>query len=187
MRKNKLLFIFCIAFVAASLAYGRFSASAQPGTASDPLVSKNYVDSQIEGLRILIANASSSASGTVSQADKDSIASDVIATVDHYYGALIQRISEQQTAGGHSQFERVFARSGQVLIADSGTEMVLRAGSASAVSGPNGLLNATAGADIVNGNDIPLNHLLIVPASDGRGMMFKEDSWVMVKGVYYFA
>ncbi len=74
---------------------------------------------------------------------------------------------------------------GQRLVADAGTEIVLRSGSATAIDGPGGgLADVTAGRDIRMGQPIPRNHLLIVPRSDGRGLLATTSVFVMVRGIY---
>ena len=75
---------------------------------------------------------------------------------------------------------RVYA--GQTLIASAGAEIILRSGTAHVVAGPNGLVDVTAGRDIGNGQQVSRNHLLLVPATDGRGMHFTANSWLMIKG-----
>ena len=74
---------------------------------------------------------------------------------------------------------------GQRLIAEAGTEIVLRSGRATAIDGPKGgLSNVTAGRDLRMGEEIPLNHLLIVPRSDGRGVLATTDVFLMVRGLF---
>jgi hypothetical protein len=182
MGKNKILVLLCALFLTASLLYGRMETSAQPGSAIDPLVTKAYVDTQIELIRALLANNSS---GGMTEAEKNGFFAEIIAYVDAAGVCDCDRATP--TAVAQTPYDALFIQAGRVLIAESGTEIILRSGSASAVSGINGLCDVTAGSDIVNGMNIPVNHLLVVPASDGRGLRFNADSYVMVKGLYYFA
>lgn len=72
---------------------------------------------------------------------------------------------------------------GQYVIGEAGTEMVLRAGQATAVvSELGGLLDVTAGIDTPGGAEIPPNHLIVIPRSDGRGFYAATDLTLMVKG-----
>jgi len=72
---------------------------------------------------------------------------------------------------------------GQRVIGEAGTEMVLRAGQATAiVSDLGGLLDLTAGIDTPGGAEIPANHLIVIPRSDGRGFYAVTDLTLMVKG-----
>ncbi len=74
---------------------------------------------------------------------------------------------------------------GQILIGGEGTEIILRSGIATAIdNGANGVSDITAGADLMTGADIGLNHLLLIPRDDGRGITAVTEIWVMVRGNY---
>ncbi|HKM39050.1 MAG TPA: hypothetical protein VJ036_02150, partial [bacterium] len=65
---------------------------------------------------------------------------------------------------------------GAVVRGEAGTEMVLRGGQAVAVTTPQGgLADLTGGRDIQNGETVPANHLLLIPRSDGRGLLALTD------------
>jgi hypothetical protein len=165
------------------MGYGKVTATANPGDANDPLVTRRYVDDQIASLRALIGQSGSSGGG-ISAADRDYILAEVIAYIDAVYGGTFH--SAPPSAVQQAPFEAVFARAGRTIIGVSGTEMILRGGRAIALTGEHGLCNVTTGIDVVNGDEIILNHLHLVPFTDGRGMHFIEDSYLMIKGDYYF-
>ena len=72
---------------------------------------------------------------------------------------------------------------GQVLVAGAGAEFLPRRGQLVAVDPTgNGIPDATAGADLWAGEKVPLNHLLIFPREDGRGVKALANSWVMYRG-----
>ncbi len=74
---------------------------------------------------------------------------------------------------------------GQRLVAGAGTEVILRAGQATAIDSPNGgLADVTSGRDLKRGDKVEGNHLLIVPRDDGRGLLAVTPVVLMVKGVY---
>jgi hypothetical protein len=76
---------------------------------------------------------------------------------------------------------------GTRIIADAGTEIILRYtnGSTTAIaSNLGGLSNVTEGYDIQHGKAIPANHLLIIPRSDGRGVMITNNAIFMIRGSY---
>lgn len=74
---------------------------------------------------------------------------------------------------------------GQVLIGGEGTEIILRSGIATAIdNGANGVSDITAGLDLMTGADVGLNHLLLVPRDDGRGITAVTEIWVMIRGEY---
>ncbi|MCL2379111.1 MAG: hypothetical protein FWC77_08300 [Defluviitaleaceae bacterium] len=137
------------------------TAYAQPGTASDPLVTQRYVDERIAALQ-----------------------------------AQITALQNQNQPGGYIPpaasgqvvpFTPLFVPRGSTLIAEAGVELILRSGSASVVAGPNGLVDITAGQDIANGQPVSRNHLLLVPATDGRGLNITADAWLMIKGGFIVA
>lgn len=74
---------------------------------------------------------------------------------------------------------------GQRLIASAGTEIILRAGSATALdSHRGGLADVTSGDDIRHGQEIGRNHLLIAPRDDGRGVLAVTSAVLMVRGAH---
>jgi len=74
---------------------------------------------------------------------------------------------------------------GQRLEAVGGTEIILRSGQARAVaSASGGLCDVTAGKDLAQNERIVANHLLIVPRTDGRGLLAETKVFVMVRGPY---
>lgn len=83
------------------------------------------------------------------------------------------------------QLEVVNLRSGQSLLAEGGTEIILRGGRAVVIASPlGGLCDVTQGRDLSAGEVIPANHLLIVPRDDGRGVKAETDTILMVRGGY---
>ena len=138
-----LITIGCIAF--------GYAADTTPGSASDPVVTKAYVDRVISELRTELKGSGSAANGGASSAE----------------------------------WEVVFAEAGKTIIGGQGTEMILRSGKAVAVHDSiNGLSDLTAAEEVMNGTDIGLNHLLLIPRADGRGIRCTEDAYVMVLGSY---
>ena len=74
---------------------------------------------------------------------------------------------------------------GQSLIGKEGTEIILRSGEATAIGNTeNGISDVTGGADLMTGTPVQLNHLLLTPRDDGRGIKAVTDIWVMVRGEY---
>jgi len=206
MKKNKTLkSVGIIAMLIAILAVAHFvPAFAQPGDATDPLVTRRYVDdriaelsTEIEQLRAVInymvpGSAEAGAPNVpISEAERDALFTDLILYFESIYGeflnSMLATLTGQTTAAGNGQvvpFTALNIPAGSVLIAEAGTEFILRSGSATAVSGQDGMVNVTTGRDIVNGNSIPTNNLLLVPRSDGRGFRADTDVWVMIKGGY---
>lgn len=79
--------------------------------------------------------------------------------------------------------------SGDVLIGKSGTEIIVRSGTVLTYgAGSNGIPDLTGGLDIAIGKVVPLNHQLLIPRDDGRGIKVsnysKGNSHVMIRGEY---
>lgn len=124
--------------------------ASEPGTDSDPIVSKSYVDLADNKFK----------------EELNSVKSDVKKT----------------------KFEVVEINKGQKLIAGEGTEFILRAGKASAISSESGgIADFTADKykDYFNEEILPINHLMLVSRDDGRGVLAIDDKvYLMVKGQY---
>lgn len=101
-----------------------------------------------------------------------------------YIDSKIGNINNNGT-NSSNDLEIVEINKGQFLIGYSGTEIILRSGKGKAVvSDLGGLSDVTAGNDIGKDMNIPSNHLLIIPRSDGRGVYATSDAIFMVRGIY---
>ena len=165
-----------------------FAAGAgQPGSDSDPLVTKSYVDQKIAQLSAQIGSGSGSGSGTVNNATIAQLQTDVGDLTKFIIDALSEiEALKTRVAGLENGFIVVEATAGQNIILAGGSEAILRSGSAEAIVGTNGgLVDASVGGDInKNGMKIPVQHLLISARSDGRGMLIKEKSYLLIRGSY---
>jgi hypothetical protein len=91
--------------------------------------------------------------------------------------SYVDKLLAQGGAGGGQgaaagiQTEVVILNPGEVLLAKAGAQFVLRAGKGVAYSSDaNGISDVTDGKDILSGQPVANNHLLIFPR-DGRGVM----------------
>ncbi len=77
---------------------------------------------------------------------------------------------------------------GHSIIGQAGTQFILRVGSAYCLADPSitkgGLSDVTSGIDVKHQEAVQTNHLLIVPRSDGRGLLAQTDIVLMVWGLY---
>lgn len=100
----------------------------------------------------------------------------------------IEKIEKKQESAELSKagtFAPVQFKEGQRIVFSEGAEFLLRAGEANIVDPTgNGLADLTQGANLQNGAELPLNHTVLCPRADGRGVAFRTDSWIMVKGTY---
>lgn len=90
------------------------------------------------------------------------------------------------TVKNETSFKLVELTKGQKIVCGEGCELILRMGEATIFATKlGGLSDVTAGVDLANGTKMPLNHHLIVPVGDGRGITSKVDALlVLVKGNY---
>lgn len=129
-----------------------------PGSADDPVVTKSYVDTKVAEL----VKAELDKRGTTG--------------------------SGTSGAADASSLEVVVVPVGKTMIVKAGGELVVRTGSAIAVSSDaNGLSDMTDGLDIAPGKPVGNNHLILFPR-DGRGVTTapesKTDLIVLVRGGY---
>ncbi|MCF6465479.1 hypothetical protein [Clostridium sp. Cult2] len=84
-----------------------------------------------------------------------------------------------------NDLEVVEILAGQSIIGERGTEIILRGGKAEILAGElGGLSDVTGGRDLKMGENVPANHLLIVPRDDDRGVYAITDSIYLVRGKY---
>jgi len=85
-----------------------------------------------------------------------------------YVDSQIAQLKSSGTAS--DTYIVVEVKTGQKVLGKGGTEIILRSGEATAIdNGANGVSDITAGKDLMTGQSIGQNHLLLVPKSDGRG------------------
>jgi hypothetical protein len=159
------------ALILASLAF--FNAptiASQPGDADDPLVTRNYVDNRIAQLQIEIAMLRNALDGVNPNAV--------------YEIPQTTQPAQPVVAAERDIFQVINMLAGQIITFEASAEFILRGGSASAVTGVNGIIDITSGVDVLNGENIELHHMMMVPVTDGRGVRFNTESWIMVRGGY---
>ena len=152
-----------LSVIAVSMVFSAVYAFADPGDSNDPLVTLSYITKtlmpQIE---------------------------DVIdEKIEDALGGKTQVTPDDKPTSADNTYEIITAKAGQMLIGDEGTEMILRSGDATIVSGAQGgVSDLTAGLDLTQGAYVPKNHLLLSPRKDTRGMNFITDAVVIVRGEY---
>lgn len=140
----------------------------QPGSVNDPLVTKSYVDQQV-------------AEAVKNEMSKQSLSKEEIRKIiDEFKADLEGQASRELVV--------VELNPGETLIASEGTEFIVRNGKAVAIGKKDGIPDITDGDSIADGEVIPLNHLLLFPRDDGRGIQphpdQKDTIFVMVRGEY---
>lgn len=112
--------------------------------------------------------------------------STVLVSLD-YIESVLKPWVKEQTNGSDSSYTVVYMTKGQRLFAEDALELVVRSGSVNAISptANQGLSDMTAGAEILDGKKVPVNHQVMIPRGDGRGIIItSNESYVMVRGPY---
>lgn len=155
MKKRKFLWL-CVLAAVLIVCFAAV-ASAVPGDNSDPVVTKSYIDRVVEDLKAYVDSKSGSS----------------------------QETTTPETAGVSSTYQVLNVSKGQKITMGESTEFILRAGSGVVFAGTQGgISDVTGGEDLHSGEQVPQNHLLIVPRSDGRGFTAKTDAVLMLRGSY---
>jgi len=135
----------------------------------------------VAGLAIILSVFAVTAAVSAA-ADPPGSQGDPVVTKSYVDSQIAQIRGEGGTSG---TFIVVEVRAGQKLLGGGGTEIILRSGEATAIdNGANGIADITDGKDLMTGHVVGLNHLLLVPKDDGRGLHAITDLFVMVRGPY---
>ena len=158
--RHKVVFLVVIVAMALSGVY----AFAEPGDSTDPLITLSYIT------KTLMPEIEDTIDEKIEDALKD---------------ADINSSNSESGSAVSDSYAIITAKAGQMLIGDEGTEMILRSGDATIVSGAQGgVSDLTAGLDLTQGAYVPKNHLLLSPRKDTRGMNFLTDAVIIVRGEY---
>ncbi len=126
--------------------------------------------------------------GTVFAADAGSEADPLVSKsyVDDKINQVMNMVgSDSGSVSVGGSYVPVSVGVGKTIIGGEGTEMILRAGKGDIViSGKEGIVDATTGQALYNGHKAALNHIMIIPRNDGRGVKVTEAAWFLVKGSY---
>lgn len=102
------------------------------------------------------------------------------ASIDERLAAL-----ESQPSGDSVAFKVLEVKEGQIIHLEENSLFILRAGEALAIAGQGGgLSDLTTGYDVSTDQPVELNHLLLTPKTDGRGVKMTYNGWVMISGGY---
>lgn len=169
----------CVAVLYGNVSFSEniFANTGVPGSDSDPLVSKSYVDQQIEKyLGEIESQVVESAS--ISLSDRTDIVNDVVSQIQDTYAYDGNTISA-------TAYVPVKVSKGETIVGGEGTEMILRSGNANAnCPGEDAIVDITTGLELWNDKSIERNHMILIPREDGRGVKVTETAWFMIKGKY---
>lgn len=179
------------------------NASSQLGSADDPVVTKSYVDQQIQKALGGNLNTGTSNSSTGSSTNNNSntssgtknntgsstsTSSSSSNSTSSNAGSTTGSTANSTSASAIAKIDVVELRPGKTLIAKAGTQIIVRHGNATVYSdGTNGIVDVTDGTDLAGNQAIANNHLLLFPR-DGRGVMVTANqtanATLMVIGSY---
>jgi len=98
-----------------------------------------------------------------------------------YVDAQIASVKSTSAAS----YSVVHVSAGQKVIGKEGTEIIVRSGSVSAIdNGVNGISDLTTGYELMTGYTAGVNHLLLIPRDDGRGIKALTEAYLMIRGGY---
>lgn len=168
-KRTSWMILLAAALLLAASCFGAvFADDTVPGTASDPVVSKSYMDAQIAILQTQIKTLQ-----------------EQIDSLQNSGGETPSAPAEPAQAAEIPKFEVIRVESGQSVIGEASTEIILRSGTATAIAGESGgVSDITGGTDLATGTSVSKNHLLIIPKDDGRGIACTSMCYVMIKGGY---
>ncbi|MCL2095349.1 MAG: hypothetical protein FWH10_00425 [Oscillospiraceae bacterium] len=125
------------------------------------------------------ANAGQASDAAAGSAD------DPLITLSYLNGVLPGNSSD---SGGYATIE---LRRGQKIRARTNSlEIILRPGYAATVISQRsdvgvGLADLTSGLELLEGDSVPTNHLVLIPRADGRGIsIVSENAYIMARGDY---
>ncbi|MCL2158224.1 MAG: hypothetical protein FWH48_07380 [Oscillospiraceae bacterium] len=103
--------------------------------------------------------------------------------------SLEELISKSNASTSSSSYVVLELSKGKKLRVKEGTlELVVRPGGAAVViseDSAQGIADLTTGEELLNGQSLPINHSLLIPRNDGRGIAITSAvAYVMVRGDY---
>ncbi len=205
MKKSRRILYVVVLLIAIVTVYSSAEAATSPlpGTEFDPLVTKGYVDEQIQQLAAKIqkigtgtpsSGSSGVSTGTVDEQVLNNIRSDVRDLINLTIDAFtrIKSLEEQnlELIKRVEDFEKGFVvvelTKGNKIILSAGSEVLVRSGETTAISGElGGLADVTAAKDLTDGMKVTNQHLLLSSRADGRGISILSDkAFLLVRGRY---
>lgn len=176
MYLNIILMVVVMTFV-----LGGFAAGNNPGGPSDPVVTQSYVEGRIQALNDSIQAQFNTIGAT--QGVTQNYVDSGIQTLNDSIQTQISNIDVTTT--DTASFIVISVNAGQTITLEENAQFILRTGEATAIGGPGGgLSDLTAGVDLLTNDTVSRNHLILIPRTDGRGVYFKTQAYIMVNGKY---
>jgi len=160
----------------------------EPGSEEDPIITLSYVEKRLEQIKYYInQNIENINNEAIAMKTKTESVSSQLQELKTKLDGLSSQPNNSNTAGSGitEKFKVVFIEEGKTIYLGESTEVIWRSGKAAVIaSQEGGLADLTIGKDLQTGEEVPLNHLILIPRNDGRGMKALTSSYVMIKGGY---
>jgi len=169
--------IIIILILSAIILYPIIGFSSDSPNNDDPLITLSYLDYRLDEMNNSFVDTTSS----------QAVVIETLETKINQQEELITNLKDtiNNLKVSSSSLEIVELNANQKIILEAGSEIILRAGTAYAItSDQGGLSDVTSGVDIQANESIPRNHQLVIPRSDGRGVYVDNYAIFMVIGVY---
>ncbi len=173
MKIGRKMLIFAIALGAVLIfSVIAYAVSSAYDSATDPLIAQSYLNARLD------------AQASEYQAKIDALTARIEALEAEDNGS-----TGGETVAVGAKFEAVTLAKGDVIYPASGQiELILRSGGAVTVTpeGTGTIANLTNGAELTDGKSLVRNHLIFVPAADGRGIKIVSSSGaeILIRGEY---
>jgi hypothetical protein len=181
MKTKFVMIIMCVSLlITIGVVYDKTkAASSDPGSVSDPLVTKSYVD-KLNGDLLKEVKAMMGQTGTTGSTQPTNM-TEIYKYIDNKL-AVIAANGVSVSKG----YVVVTVDAGKKIIGGDSTQFIVRSGQAKVIanSAGDGLADVTGGKDVKGEEIVEANHLLIVPKADGRGLSISKKSYIMVQGNY---
>ncbi len=148
------------------------------GSEDDPLITKSYLEAELEKIN----------------AHTDESINALRVELKDYFETLSGNSGQGQTGGEDDptpntetglKFKPVKIEKEKSIFFEEGSEFILRSGNAKIIDPTgNGLPDLTNGSNLQDNVPLPLNHYILSPRDDGRGISAESQIWIMIKGGY---
>lgn len=173
MKKN----IVIILILSIVLLYPVIGFSSSDLDEDDPLITLSYLEYRLNEISNNIADELPKEESSLKELGE------IVARQEEEIKKILDNVNN--SSNNTNNLEIVELKENQKIILKAGSQIILRAGEAYAITSElGGLSDVTSGVDIKENETIPLNHQLIIPRSDGRGVYVNSYGIFMVNGSY---
>ncbi len=184
-----------------------FAAGDSFDSSTDPVVSLSYINEvvipdlseQIKEAKAIAEANYNKASKSELQAVADRVSSleKQLSNINASVASIISSLESEENKPMSAAYDTVRLTYGQKLFSvKSSADIILRTGTAEVISPfvygtedeveyEQGIADITAGIDLGDGVAVDKNHMLVIPAADGRGLLVtSEYAYFLVRGEY---